>query len=174
VLHYLDSVVEDMNLQASGDDAMSQFREAVDKGDIHKAVELYRSNWGFDERNEMFNYVFDKKDQGFIFKFAKKTGIAKDDLLLALHRKTSAKIVEEAFKVFKFSQDNVKTVASRPELMCSPDSLFNLLGKIKSRRIRNGLLRRVFGICFLSIPNTLIHFWMLLRRMNLLSISKTL
>ena len=55
----------------------------------------------------MLNYVVDTKDQEFIFKFAKQTKIENDDLLVALHRKKSPKIIEEAFKVFKFYQDDL-------------------------------------------------------------------
>jgi len=79
----------------------------------------------------MFNYVVDTNDQEFIFKFAKQANVGKSTLLAALHQKKSPEMIEEAFKVFKFSQDDLKWVASEPELMCSPDNLFNLLGKIE-------------------------------------------
>ena len=81
----------------------------------------------------MLNYVVDTKDQEFIFNFAKQAEIEKVTLLVALHRKKSPKIIEEAFKVFKFDQDDLKWAASNPELMCSPDDLFNLLGKIEKQ-----------------------------------------
>ena len=81
----------------------------------------------------MLNYVVDTKDQEFIFKFAKQAKVEKDALLVALHRKKSPKIIEEAFKVFKFDQDDLRWAASKPELMCSPNDLFNLLGKIEKQ-----------------------------------------
>src|ERR1700738_1314228 len=84
----------------------SQFREAVDQGDMDKAVQLCRSSGeDYDERDEMlsmFNYVVDTKDKEFIFGFAKQAKVKDYDLLVALHRKKSKKIVEEASKVFKF------------------------------------------------------------------------
>ena len=62
----------------------------------------------------MLNYVVDTKDQEFIFEFAKQAKIENDDLLVALHRKKSPKIIEEAFKVFKFDQ----TMLSKFFLSC--------------------------------------------------------
>ena len=71
------------------------------------------------------------------------------DLLVALHRKKSPKMIEEAFKVFKFSQDDLRWAASKPELMCSPDDLFNLLGKIEKQEdqeeaIEDGVYESVY------------------------------
>ena len=55
----------------------------------------------------MLNYVVDTKDQEFIFKFARQAEIENVTLLAALHRKKSPKMIEEAFKVFKFDQDDL-------------------------------------------------------------------
>jgi len=116
------------------DNRMPEFCKAVDEGIMIKAVWLHQSSGKYsEERNEMLNYVVDTKDQSFIFKFAKQTRIKKYDLLAALHRKKSPKMIEEAFKVFKFSQEDLMWAASRLELMCSLDDLFNLLGKIEEQ-----------------------------------------
>ena len=53
--------------------------------------------------------------------------------LLGLHRKKSPKMIEEVFKVFEFSQDDLVYAAARPDLMCSPGDLFSLLGKIEKQ-----------------------------------------
>src|ERR1700738_1097639 len=89
---------------ASGDD-MSQFREAVDGNDMDKAVKLC---WSISEDLcEKLNYVVDTKDEEFIFKFFKQAKTRHGALLAALHRKKSFMIIEEAFKVFKFSQNDL-------------------------------------------------------------------
>ena len=97
-----------------------------------------------DERLEMLNYVVDTKNQEFIFKFAEQARVFNADLLVALHRKKSPKMIEEAFKVFRFSQDGLKRAASEPELMCSPKDLLKLLDRIEKQEhqeevIENGI-----------------------------------
>src|SRR5271170_5933743 len=77
-------------------DVMSKFREAVDEGNLAKAVDLRWSIWG-EHHFEMINYVVDKKDSDFILKFVKRTQTEKKDLLSALHRNTTPKeIIEKA------------------------------------------------------------------------------
>src|ERR1700738_2206795 len=95
-------------ITASTDD-MSQFREAVDEGNMDKAVKLYPAVWQF-EREMRFKYVVDTRDQEFIFEFAKRTEVRKVTLLIALSKKPP-KMIEEAFKVFKFDQDDLKGAA---------------------------------------------------------------
>jgi len=107
---------------------MRQFREYVDEGDMDKAVELYSSTLG---DFKSLCYVVDKKDQGFIFNFAEKADVIKGSLLVALHRKKSPEMIEEAFEVFKFSQGDLRNAASHPELVCSPNDLSKILGKIE-------------------------------------------
>jgi len=123
-------------------DAMSRFREAVDGGDMGKAVRLHQAIRG--DFWDKFNYVVDRQDQEFIFNFAKRAEIRNGNILKALHRKKSLKMIEEAFKVFKFDQYDLVYAASEPELICSPDDLFNLLGKIENqdyqeKAIENGV-----------------------------------
>jgi len=111
-------------------DAMSRFREAVDQGDMQKAVRLYRSSL---KNFESLCYVVDKKDQAFIFNFAEEAEVDKGDLLAALYRKKSHEMIEEAFEVFEFDQSDLRWAASEPELMCSSDSLLNLLDKMEKQ-----------------------------------------
>ena len=85
---------------AASDDYMPQFRRAVDGGDVAKAVEL--DPWI--PSVEAFNYVVDKQNQEFIFKFAKEVDLDKYILLAALHRKNSPEMIRNAFKRFTFSQ----------------------------------------------------------------------
>ena len=75
-----------------------------------------------------------KKTKSSFSSLLNRPKLEKMTLLAALHRKKSPKIIEEAFKVFKFAQDDLKWAASKPELMCSPDDLFNLLGKIEKQK----------------------------------------
>ena len=58
-------------------DMMSQFRAAVDVGDIDKAIKMRWLIWGPDER---LNYVVDTKNQEFIFKFAREARNSKQTL----------------------------------------------------------------------------------------------
>src|ERR1700738_4301125 len=123
-------------------DRMSQFRKAVDVGDMDKAVGLrWSSLKSYEERLKMFNYVVDTSDQEFIFEFAKQAKVEKDVLLVALHRKKSPNMIKEAFRVFGFDQDDLKWAASRLELMCSPDDLLNLLDKIKEREDQKQVIK---------------------------------
>ena len=128
-------------VSASSDDALFQFRKAVDEGSMDRAAYLYESIRGeHGEMDEMFNHVVDTRDQEFIFKFAKQAKVGEGHLLATLHRKRSPKMIEEAFKVFKFGQKNLVYAASRPELMCSPNDLFNLLGKIERQKDRETVI----------------------------------
>jgi len=124
------------------DDPMSKFRGAVDKGSMATAVKLCRSTYPNDD---MFNYVVVMKDQQFIFEFARKVGILKWKLLVTLYsHKKPLEMIEEAFRVFQFSQDDLMSAASKPELMCSPDDLFSLLDKIENPKDREAVIR--FGV----------------------------
>jgi len=96
----------------------------------------------------MFNYVVDKKDQGFIFNFARQARIENSYLLVPLHRKKSPEMIKEAFKVFKFDQHVLKLAASDPELMCFPNGLFNLLGKIEKQEDREWAIGHGVGNLF--------------------------
>ena len=131
-------------------DVMSQFRKAVDEGEMDKAVKLYHSiSTYYNEQLKRLNYVVGKKDQAFIFEFAKQARAHNGILLTALHRKKSPNMIEEAFKVFKFDQDDLVWAASDPELICSPNDLFNLLGKIENQEeaIRGGVMNLFHNNC---------------------------
>ena len=110
---------------------MPQFRRTVDEGNLTKAVELHhQSSWkGIEER---LNYVVDKQDSGFIFDFARLANIDREELLIALFRKKSPRIIEEAFKVFEFKQFELFNVALDPRLMCSPDDFLDIFVKIEN------------------------------------------
>ena len=134
---------------ASGDD-MSLFREAVDAGDMDKAVWLQHIIPNYSSNAQYAQLCDRHKDQEFIFKFAKQTEIENHDLLVALHRKKLPAIIEEVFKVFEFSQNDLVTAAFEPEIMCSPDDLFNLLGKIEKQEDQEEAISGVFIGCLMK------------------------
>ena len=102
------------------------------------------------EHGGELNYVVDTKDQEFIFEFAKQAKVGNSALLVALHRKKSHEMIEEAFKVFEFDQDDLSEAASDLELMCSPDDLVNLLGKIEKQEDQEGLFEMVLWSLLVS------------------------
>ena len=122
---------------------MAEFCEVVHKGDMDKAVELHQSIKGHSA--SCLNYVVATKDQEFIFEFAKQAQIERSVLLASLHRKKKPRrMIDEAFKVFKFNQSDLVEVASKSDLMCSAGRLIDTLGKIEKREdqkkaIRNGV-----------------------------------
>ena len=122
---------------------MAEFCEVVHKGDMDKAVELHQSIKGHSA--SCLNYVVATKDQKFIFEFAKQAQIERSVLLASLHRKKKPRrMIEEAFRVFKFNQSDLVEVASKSDLMCSDGRLIDTLGKIEKREdqkmaIRNGV-----------------------------------
>jgi len=130
-------------------DLMPEFHQAVGKGDMTTTVQLYSSIFGYWE--EKLDYIVGKKDQDFIFEFARKVKSAKADLLAALHRnKKPREMIEKALQVLELSQYDLVGAASKLELMCFPKDLFYLLDRIEERKDQERAISDGVGYLFIN------------------------
>ena len=68
--------------------------------------------------------------------------------VIALYTKGSKETRERVFGEIDFDQDSLKYAAASSELMCLPEKLCDLLGKMEtSEEQENGLLDMASGIC---------------------------
>ena len=109
-------------------DELTDFNEAVDDGDLAKAIELFQQEWELcDERAD---YVFETKSSKFIINFIELAKEIWVRLLSNLYEKATKEIIDEVLKKIEFSDEVLSHAASSPKLACSPKEFVGLLDRI--------------------------------------------
>ena len=118
--------------QPEGDSALAlnPICKAIDEGNLETAVELCEQKE--DLCYKELEYAIETKDSDFIVNFIKQSERIDEWAVVALYMKGSKETREKVFGEIGFGQITLKVAAESSELMCSPEKLFDLLGRIKT------------------------------------------
>ena len=126
---------------ASSDD-FTDFNEAVDAGDLAKAVELFHGEW--DLCDERVDYVFKTKSSKFIINFIELAKEIWTCLLSNLYEKATKETIDEVLEKVEFSDEALSYAALSTKLTCSPKEFLSLLNRIttpedQKEAVENGI-----------------------------------
>ena len=108
----------------------TELGQAIEREDFVAINEFY--NDAANSRYDVIDYVIEQKGPTFIIKFIEIAKYAKWYLLGSLFSKRSEPVIEEALREGNFSQRDFIGAAGNLELMCSPEKLIKLFGRIEA------------------------------------------